>query len=255
MDTLPFIDRHAEALARLGGPGWIADLRRTGLERYRALGLPTQRDEAWKYTNLSALKKIAFAPAFLAAAPSFDGLPVLGGSMAGESCRFVMVNGRFAPALSSLGDLPPGIGVSSLAAMMRDEPDALESFVARLYPAEGQPLANLNAAYLDDGVVIRIAAGASLGKPVHVVSLCGAGLAPLMCHPRLLVVAEAGSTAAVVESRLGFGGGSTLCNVVTDVVVEDEATLGHYVLQKGSDDNRILSSTRVDVRAGGLYES
>lgn len=254
-ETPPFVDRYAEVQPRLGGPGWLTDLRRTGLERYHSLGLPTARAEAWKYTSLSTPRKIAFVPAALAAAPSFDSLPGAGIALTGEACRFVMVNGRFVPSLSSLDDLPPEVEVLSVAEVLQNDPGSLEPFADHLYPDDSQPLANLNAAYLEDGVLVRIAAGAVLQRPLHIVSIQAAGATPLMCHPRLLIIAEAGCNAAVVESRLGFGGGPTLCNVVTDVLVGEEAALGHYVLQNGSDDNTLIGSTRVDVQAGGSYES
>ena len=44
-------------------PSWLAELRAAGAERFAETGLPTQRQEAWKYTGLNRLKALSFAPA------------------------------------------------------------------------------------------------------------------------------------------------------------------------------------------------
>src|SRR6185436_4840771 len=45
----------------------LVELRRAALERFVAAGFPTQRQEDWKYTNLSRLEARSFAPATSAA--------------------------------------------------------------------------------------------------------------------------------------------------------------------------------------------
>ena len=40
---------------RVDGTGWAADARSSALARLRAMGLPTKRDEYWRYTDPSTL--------------------------------------------------------------------------------------------------------------------------------------------------------------------------------------------------------
>ena len=55
-DSLPLIaDADPTALAERS-PDWLATLRRSAVARYRQLGLPGPRSEAWKFTGLNALK-------------------------------------------------------------------------------------------------------------------------------------------------------------------------------------------------------
>ena len=60
----PYLRQWTERRAGLpgGGLAWLAHQRETGIERFRAKGVPTPRTEAWKYTNLRALERIAFQP-------------------------------------------------------------------------------------------------------------------------------------------------------------------------------------------------
>ena len=36
-------------------PQWLKDIRETGATQFRTHGLPTRKDEAWKYTGLGSL--------------------------------------------------------------------------------------------------------------------------------------------------------------------------------------------------------
>src|SRR6185312_4872097 len=62
---LPYADRFAAVAATLPGRNlpWLRDLRAQAIERVRQLGLPTIRNERWKYTNLNSLAAVAFEPA------------------------------------------------------------------------------------------------------------------------------------------------------------------------------------------------
>ena len=57
------------ALAAERGPAlpgsalaWLAGARERGLELFAECGLPTTRDEAWRFTSLKPLGALAFAP-------------------------------------------------------------------------------------------------------------------------------------------------------------------------------------------------
>src|SRR5512143_965541 len=55
-----------------GEPGWLAQRREQAWERFAARGLPTVRDEEWKYTDVSALGRLALDGAAPAAGRTPD---------------------------------------------------------------------------------------------------------------------------------------------------------------------------------------
>ena len=80
---LPYADRFEAVAARLPGHElpWLRDLRAEAIERVRQSGLPTIRNERWKYTNLKSLAAVAFTPAGDAAASiAPDRLPSIAGA-------------------------------------------------------------------------------------------------------------------------------------------------------------------------------
>ncbi|HEU4384114.1 MAG TPA: Fe-S cluster assembly protein SufD [Anaeromyxobacteraceae bacterium] len=226
----------AESLVRLAGraappgPAFLAELRRAGRERFEALGLPTTRLEDWRYTSLSGLLPLAFAPVDPEAPLAEDTLVRLAGPPAGP--RLVFVNGRYRPALSSVGALPPGAFAGSLSQALRERPGEVEPHLGRVDAFQDRAFAALNAAAFEDGAAVLWPERATLAEPVELVFVtASAGSAPAAVLPRVLVVAGAGSELSVAESHLGQSGGPTLAAAVTEVVVGEGARVDHYRIQ------------------------
>src|SRR5579885_691306 len=100
-----FVDEFERVAKNLPGGGEFAG-RRAAIERFRALGLPTLRQEAWKYTNVTPLARRAFRAATredaaTAAATLAARLPEYA-----QGIRLVFENGQWREDLSHRGDLP-----------------------------------------------------------------------------------------------------------------------------------------------------
>jgi Fe-S cluster assembly protein SufD len=249
----PLAERFEEAAPLFAGAGlpWLKALRQTGLERYNTLGLPTPRVEAWKYTNLRSLARAGFKPAVLAPDVSLDTVPqaralVLAAPVA------VLVNGKFRADLSRLDDLPEGIEVAGFADMLESDPAAIERLLEET--GDDTPMRALNAAFMADGLVVRIAAGAKADRPVHLISVGAAADAPLAFHPRNLIHAGEDSRAILVESHVGAGG-VYLGNSVTDAVVGPGAVLDHIKLQNEDRASYHLALTGVALAEGSTYRN
>jgi Fe-S cluster assembly ATP-binding protein len=93
--------------------GWLQELRDRAASWLPHLKFPTTRDEEWRVTDISPLLKLSFQAAKSADVPqsAIEGLTL---AEAAES-RLVFVNGVYAPALSSVGNLPDGIFAGNLA--------------------------------------------------------------------------------------------------------------------------------------------
>src|SRR4029079_5440160 len=95
-----------------GGARWLEDLRSRGAARFAALGIPTVRDEDWRFTNVSVLNSVEFVPA----GPISGGAERLHGfAYTDAPVRLVIVNGRFDTTLSRTKGLPAGVGARARA--------------------------------------------------------------------------------------------------------------------------------------------
>ncbi len=252
--TQPFADEFGAVAASLAGCGvpWIDDWRQSGLGIYGALGLPTRRVEAWKYTDLRRLPRRGYVPAQQMAEVAIDSVPA--GALALDGWRLVLVNGRFRPGLSIFEDLPAGVAVANLGEVLARDPAAAEPHLGKLMCLDGMPLAALNTAFAGDGLYLRLEDGVALERPVHLVSIGGGTESPVMFHPRHLIVLGAGASATVVESHIGLGDGSYLANGVLEAEVGRGAALRHARLQRDGTEATHLAAAQIVLGEGAAYE-
>ncbi len=215
-------------------PAWLARLRQEGLAHFERQGVPSTRDEAWKYTNTAPIVEGTFIPR--ADSRSTGDLGAVVARLGLPGPRLVFVDGRLAPELSSVSGLPRGLTLKPLRDALREDGELLESLLGRRAPFEAHPFTALNAALLEDGALLKVAPGAVSEVPVQLLFLTR-GDAPVLASPRILVVAGESSQAALVETYASAGTGpvATFTNAVTEVTLEDNASLHHYKLQVEGD--------------------
>lgn len=208
---------------------WLNHLRAEARDVFTTTGFPTTRDEDWKYTSVARIEQGKFS--FLTAAPTILNTEEIGALALPGAHRLVFVDGRHAPTLSSLGELPDGITVTSLATMLERNPEALRDWLIRGNHAGG--FAALNAACMADGAYVHLASGATLEAPLQLLFV--ASTPGLASHSRNLVVAEADSRACIVEHHAAAPGATTyFTNVVSEISLGTGARVEHYKLQEES---------------------
>ncbi len=236
---------------------WLRELRGQAQARFQAQGLPSTRQEIWKYTSLRPLEKLALKPVERPIA-GIDRLPRLL-PIGQDQHRLVFVNGRFNRELSAVEALPAGVTLTSLAEAIEDAPNLL---VDRLGQSESaispQPLYDLNTAMIQDGLVLHVAAGVRLDWPVEVVSLGvpdDAGEGVPVFHPRNLLVLEAGAKATLLEHHAALGAGeSYVTNGVSEIFIGDKAELHHYRLQAESAEAFHFATLHVALGEAAFYD-
>jgi Fe-S cluster assembly protein SufD len=211
-----------------GQPTFLTDLRQRGFAAFGDLGFPTTRHEAWRFTNIAPIADTSFVLAppadVTAAAVAPFMLPVSEGELA-----IVFVNGRYAPELSNLADLPDGLVVAPLGELVVADPAAVEPFLGRTAGIDDRAFAALNTALVTDGAVVRIAPNTMLDTPIHLLFV-STSTEPAMQHPRVVVHAGEGSQARIVESYAGLGEAPYLTNAVTEITLDPNAVVDHYKL-------------------------
>jgi Fe-S cluster assembly protein SufD len=232
-------DAYLSAFARFertlpgGAAAPLHRTRQAAIERFAALGFPTLDDEEWRFTPLAPLTRTAFRLEESQPAVTPEQLERVAPST-GDSSRLVFVNGRFAPALSSLRQLPPGTVVRSLADAFTTHRELVEEHLTRHADFEAAAFTALNTAFVRDGAFVHLPAGKVVEEPIHLVFVGTAPGGPVVAHPRTLIVAGAGSSARVVESYVGTGEDVWFTNAVTEVVLGDRAVVDHCKVQRES---------------------
>jgi Fe-S cluster assembly protein SufD len=237
-------------------PDWLTLVRKAALDRFVELGFPTLDDEEWKYTNVAPIAKTPFRLGTESKVPGLkvDQLQrITFGEM--ECSYLVFLNGRFTPELSRIRPLPEGVRVGSLAQALKEEPGRVEPHLARHAAFETQAFVSLNTAFLQDGAFIHLPRRKVMEEPVHLIFVTAPNGAPLVSHPRNLIVAEEGSQAAVVESYVSLGDSPYFTNAVTEVVASAGAVVDLCKLQRESDQAYHVSTLQSHLSRSARFAS
>ena len=232
------IDATEERLNTLDMPqeGWSTAARKDALMRLRSMGLPSRRDEYWKYTRPDTLVQ---PKALDAAVLQTDEVPVFDGL---ERLKIVFVDGVFSADESD--DLVlEGVAIERLADATADI-----HWAKGLYgvlenkgqnPVE-RPLAALNTAYATDGVLIHVTGKPS--KPISMIYRHISTSSDAILHH--IVKIDKGAEVTILEN----GPAAARFNKCMEIDVADTATF-HHVRAQGRDHER-RAATHMFARLG-----
>lgn len=232
-------------LTSLTLPEGAPEARNAALARVTAMGLPTRRDEYWRYTDPATLTQ-ANAPRAAVfhdpkERPLFQDI---------DRVRVVFVDGVFDAEQSD--DLAlAGLEIERLADVLaKDIHWAKDLYGTR--EAAGQdpvarPLAALNTAFATDGIVMRATAKAE--KPVALVYLHRDETSDAILHH--LVRVESGAELTILEN----GPAAARFNKCMEIDVADGGAFHHVRAQGRDHERRCVSHMFARVGAEAQYKS
>ena len=222
--------------------GWLRKLREDAFARFCETGFPTTHDEDWRFTNVATIAKTAWQ---LPGAANVGREALEAFHLPGAACELVFVNGRFVRELSILGNLATGVRANGLADEIDANPAELEAHLGHYLDTRRDAFAALNTVFLNDGAYVHISRGKVLEQPIHLLFVSTSSDAPLMTHPRNLIVAEDESQIAIVEDYVSLSGGTAFCNTATELVAGESAVVSHYMLEREHTDTFNVSTLRI----------
>lgn len=196
-------------------------VRRLAAEHFAARGLPTRHDEDWRYTSVKMLKDRAFESTLAdKKLPSHETMKRIATDLDPRFFNIVFVNGLLDKTLSDLEDLPKELEWSEAVTAADEFNDSFEA---------------LNAAWLGQGLTLRLRKDSSLEKPLRVHFHVSLENGPaLMVNPRLHLHVGERSSLTLVESYSGQEDASYFVNAFTGIEVGASAKLVHVRLQEES---------------------
>jgi Fe-S cluster assembly protein SufD len=199
---------------------WVNALRRRAQISVCETGLPTQKLERWKYTNLPAkLKKMEL---------SYQGADI---------------------TLSGMKDY-----AEIFSKGMLHFPQWAQDMVERDAPSVEKygdmMLWSLAGAYLKDGFTLDVPANTKTGMPLNV-SLSGHDGAYFV--PRQVIRIDEGAEFTLIETQSGQG--AYWGNIVTQVEIAKGAKFKHYRFQQNSEAALMTQNTHIVLGEGAEYEA
>lgn len=230
--------------------GWVARMRENAFDRFEQVGFPTHKDEEWKYTSPAPIVKESFevtSKLYEVDVSAFVYEEAL------ES-QLVFVNGIFNSQESNLSALPDGFVALNFSDALKDEKfeATIKEHLARVVDYNENGFTALNTAFVNDGAFLFLPKDIKVEMPIHLLFISTENRASF---PRVLLIAEQGSEATIIESYIGETEKNYFTNAVVEIVLADEAKLNHYRVQRESLKAFHVCTTKAELNRGSNYNS
>lgn len=224
-------------------PEWMTALRRQAWEKFLETGLPTRKNERWKYTSLRAFGRqeyITPEPNPTDVVFEDDGIETI--------ATLSHINGYTQLGGSDLGKLTPEVALRPLAEAWDDAREALERRCEKLRDG----FEALQFAFAVDGAVVLIGNDVQLDAPIRLTrrSTSANAFAPVFD----VVVVGRHAEATLYERYEGSEAGAS-SGGICDIVVRDGGRLEHIIVQDEPDHTWHARIARVDVARDAQYRA
>ena len=247
-----------EAVRRMPAPAGVVGLRQRGLDAFAALGLPTTKLERWRFTNIGPIARTPFS---LALEADRDAAVAAAGPHSVVPTGITFINGKYVAPASHLDGLPSGVGVRSLAdAIASNDAEtlaAVERHLGSAAPTDDEGFTALNTALLQDAAIVHVPANTVVEQPIQLlfVTVPPASGAPVMTHPRVLLIVGENAQIRVVESHGGGAGAPYLSNTVAEVIAGPSSVVDHYKVVRESAAAYHIGSMHVRCERSATFSS
>ena len=235
-------------------PDWLREIREKAFRRFREMGLPSRRLEAWRTMNLERLLNTPLVAAHgdRAEPSSFDLKEIFGEE---EKNGLLFANETFLKAWSSAPDRANGMILCDLRSAEKQWSEKIIPLLSQAAESEANAFSLVNLFSFTNGIFLYLPAGMVLQAPIHLV-ITGAGHpeAPPVFYPRILAIFEKGAKADLVLHHAGAGKGPYFMNAAAEVLLGEGAKINWVNVQRDAAEGYQFLTTRCRLSRGSHLE-
>lgn len=224
---------------------WLNNLRENAFAAFSAKGFPTIKLEEWRFTNISPFLKEDFrlqpGPAASHKLPQGTQISSL------DAYEVVLKNGMLNEDVHI-----PGVKILPLRSAVKN--DVLKAYLGQHINLQKNAMAALNTAFFENGILIEVEKNRVCDKPIHVTHIYNAE-EPVFIQPRLLIIANQGSSVQIIESVGVIGTQPLFVNSVTECYVDENAQADHYNLQIAPANMHMVNFNETVQERNSLYNN
>ncbi|HZL76616.1 MAG TPA: Fe-S cluster assembly protein SufD [Bacteroidales bacterium] len=202
---------------------YFNSFREAAIAEFNRLGIPTKKNESYRYTNLDTFFNHEYNSYFMPTASDFVKAEEFRCDITDlDAHGLVLLNGFYPTVKDKLRQLPGGIWIGSMTEAADKFGDLIRKHYNKYINGNTDGLVHLNTAMASDGVFIYIPEGAVLTKPIQIINLVQSEEDTFNQH-RSLIVAEKNSDVTVIICDHTLSPNKFLTNGVTEIYVGENA--------------------------------
>jgi len=206
----------------------VKNIRIENFNEFKKTGIPTSKEEFWKYTDPSVVNKSEFSL----------GIP---SNIEDKAFDIIIVNGKL---IQKNGKV-----------QIADIQNGLEEHILKIsdFNKTNNPFINLNNAFLAEGCVINFKANSK--KEIKVLNIVDNEKSEQIIHPRIIVKAGKNSNISILEEIRFLGKQKNLVNSVTNFYLEEGANVEHIIIDDFSEETYQISNVLVKQKKDSAFSS
>jgi Fe-S cluster assembly protein SufD len=246
MNTIETIKERYQHLQSNNGSSALTPIEQNAFNSFNTLGVPTVKHEEWKYTRISSVfnKEYAFNPENLSSNITQKDLDAIRFPGYEEANELVFVNGLYFSALSTIRS--ENLTVISLEEATKNE---YRELVLQHLGHSGKYIKDglnaLNTAFAAEGVFIHVKKGDIVEHPVYIYNIVDAKTNNILSQPRTLIYLAQNAQVIFAETYATIGKSESFVNQVTEIVVEQNASLEYYRIQNDASHANQVNTTHI----------
>lgn len=225
------------------------------------LDVPTLFDDEWRFIDLASLVQYEFINSSKELIAPED-IEQIKKRFLPDSIRIVLVNGCFSSELSALSGLNKNLQISVNMdhcihedGRSKFEDSNIEKYHSDLYPKSIMKpnfFTTLNQSFFSEELFLNVIG--EMDEKIHLLNISLTNETNGVSYPRIKLVVNKNCSATVIEDYMSFDNEISLTNVVTEIVVKEDAKLNHNILQSLTKTAFYLGNSSVTVMKNGTYD-
>jgi Fe-S cluster assembly protein SufD len=223
--TEKYLKLYHDNIDRISGMSspYINSFREEAFRRFSDLGIPTKKDEAYKYTNLNIFFDHDYESYFFPTDEDFLKAEEFRCDVAElDAHGVVLLNGFYPTVNGKLRQLPNGVMIGSLNEAAKRFPSLIEKHFNRYANNDTDGLISLNSAMASDGIFVYVPEGVTQSKPVQVVNLVQAEVDSFNQYRNLIIVEKQAEFSIIICDHT-LSPKKFLTNAVTEIYVGENS--------------------------------
>ena len=221
----------------------LAAQRELAMQQFSDLGFPNRKMESWRNTDLSKVLNGKYTTIF---EPGQSGISIDQVFKCNihdlETDQISLLNGWYIDKSNPLREYENGVIAGSLAAAMDKHPGIFEKHYSKYAETGKDGFHALNMAFAQDGLFIYVPDGVVVDKPMQMVSIINWSEG-LFIQTRNLVIMGKNSKMTMVHCDDSTNQEAMFKNSVTEVFIDEGASLEHYKLQNLNNQSTLMNAT------------
>lgn len=222
----------------------VAKTRQEAFAYFRENGLPTNKNEKWRTSQLTKIYDEEYHL-------NFDKIPyekavseIFHCEIHGYHAQIVsMLNGRYYhPEADVLQKLDNGVIIGSMLVAQREMPELFEKHFGKIADHKQNGFAAINAALFRDGVFIYVPDNVEVETAIQLIKMVNRE-EKLMINSRNLIVLGKNSKVSFMHCDDSVNQYSSFINTLTEIYVGENASIELYKLQNINNKTSLLNNT------------